>query len=198
LGAGGNAPESPSQYHGADLSFRDVINVLNANTPAVIAVFIAIFLVSTFVAFAGARVDLTKSPLRFVATGCIYAAGLPGALSSALVLYTLFFRNDDLLDVSLAVYALPLVCMIACHVVMSRKLDLKQVPGFDRLEGLAIVLILGFFGALVLHNTRFFFWFHGTFLDFLIVAAVMIAVLHWAGRRMFGEPKRRGSEPLSE
>ena len=180
------------------MSLRDVINVLNANTPAVIALFFGIFLVSTLVAFAAAKVDLTKSPLRFVATGCIYAAGLPGAFSAALVLYTLFFRNDDLLDVSLAVYALPLVCMIACHVVMSRKLDLRQVPGFDRLEGLAIVLILGFFGALVLHNTRFFFWFHGSFLDFLIVAAVIIGVLHWASRRMFGEPRRRGGTGISE
>jgi len=187
-----------SQYYEADLSLRDVINALNANTPAVIAGFVIIFLVSTYVAFAGAKVDLTKSPLRFVATGCIYAAGLPGAFSSALVLYTLFFRNDDLLDVSLAVYALPLVCMIACHVVMSRKLDLRQVPGFDRLEGLAIVLILGFLGALLLRNTRIFFWFHGSFLDFLVAAAVIIAILHWAGRRMFGQPRRRGGAPLGE
>lgn len=158
-----------------------------------LALFVGIFVASLVVAFAGAKVDLTKSPLRWAATACIYAAGIPGAFSSALVLYTLFFRNDDLLDVSLAVYAVPILCMAACHVVMSRKLDLHQVPGFDRLEGLAIVLILGFFGALVLHNTRFFFWFHGTLVDFLIVAGVLIAVLHWGTRRMFGEPRRRGS-----
>jgi hypothetical protein len=177
------------------LSLRDVINALNANSPAVFAGFTAVFLLSLFVAIAGAKVDLSRSPLRLAATMCIYAAGLPGAFAVALVLYTLFFRNDDLLDVSLAVYAAPIACMIACYVVMSRKLDLGHVPGFDRMEGLALVLIIGFFGALVLHNTRFFFWFHGSFIDFLIVAAVLIAVLHWAGRRVLGEPRRGVGRP---
>jgi hypothetical protein len=173
------------------LSLRDVIKALDANTPMVVAFFVAIFLVNAFVAFAGAKVNLSKSPLRWAAAGCIYAAGLPGALAAALVLYTLFFRNDDLLDVSLGVYVVPFVCMLACHIVMSRKLDLRQVPGFDRMEGLAIVLIIGFFAALVLHNTRFIIWFGGGFIDFLIIAAVIIAILHFATRRMFGDPRRR-------
>jgi len=168
-----------------------VIKALDGNAIVVIAAYAALFLVSTYVAFAGAKVELAKSPLRWVATLCIYAAGLPGALSAALLLYTVFFRHDDLLDVSLAVYVVPLACMLACHVVMSRKLDLHEVPGFDRLEGLAIVLIVGFFAALVLHNTRFIVWFGGGFIDFLIVAAVVIVILHLATRRMFGEPRRR-------
>jgi hypothetical protein len=179
------------QYHEGVLSLRDVIKALDANTPLVMACFLGIFLLSVFVAFAGAKVDLSKSPLRWVAAGCIYAAGLPGALSAALVLYTLFFRNDGLLYVSIGVYVVPFVCMLACHIVMSRKLDLRQVPGFDRMEGLAIVLIIGFFGALVLHNTRFIIWFGGGFVDFLIIAAVIILILHVATRRMFGEPRRR-------
>lgn len=175
------------------MTLRDVIKLLDANSPAVAFLFVAIFGCSLLVAFAGAKVDLSRSRLRYAATACIYAAGLPGALSAALVLYTLFFRNDDLLDVSLVAYVVPIVNMAASYFVLSRKLDLHEVPGFDRLEGLAIVLVLGFFGALVLHNTRFFFWFHGTLWDFLIVAAVLIAALHWATRRMFGEPRRRGS-----
>ena len=191
-------PLTFAQYHEGVLSLRDVIRALDANTPAVIAFFVLIFAVSVLVAFAGAKADLSKSPLRWVAASCIYAAGLPGALAAALLLYTLFFRNDDLLDVSLAVYVLPLVCMLGCHIVMSRKLDLREVPGFDRLEGLAIVLIIGFFAALVLRNTRFFIWFGGGLLDFLILAAVIIVILHWASRRMFGEPRRRGGTDFSQ
>jgi hypothetical protein len=124
----------------------------------------------------------------------VYAVCVPGMLSAVLTAYSLFFRNENLLEVNLLVYVLPLVSMIVTLVFVQKNVGFDAVRGFNRLSGLMILIACSFGLALAIHKTHLFVGFFGSIDRLFLLAAGIFGLLKWSGYMLF----RRKDEPIKD
>lgn len=131
------------------------------------------------------------SPWRFFYAGLVYLVCIPGLLAAVLVAYGVFFLRQNLLQVNLFVYFLPLASMIATLVIVGRQADWDELPGVDRLYALMVILVVTFGVTLAIQKTRIFVFFGGTIRSLLLIALACFLLLKWANWKLFGSGGKR-------
>lgn len=114
----------------------------------------------------------------------IYLVSVPGILAAVLTGYGLFFLRADLRNVPIVVYFLPVASMVATWTLMRRQVDLDDVPGFDRLSALLLLITVCFAVAFFLNRLFFGVLFFGSLWGLLGIAIAAFALLRWAVRRL--------------
>ena len=103
-----------------------------------------------------------SSPWKYVYALLVYLASVPGMFAGVITAYSLFFSRDNLLDVNPLVYFLPIVSMIATLVLIRNAVAFDEVPGFDRLSGLMVMVGCSFAVALAIQKTNIWIVFGGS------------------------------------
>ena len=124
----------------------------------------------------------------------VYLTCVPGMFAGVLTAYTLFFSRENLLDTNLLVYFLPIVSMIVTLVLIRKNVAFDEVPGFDRLSGLMVMVGCSFAIALAIQKTRIWIVFGGSIERLFILAAAIFGLLKWGAYTLF----RRRDEPKAE
>lgn len=114
----------------------------------------------------------------------IYMVTIPGMLSVSLIAYSLFFIQQNLLQVDLFSYFLPPVSMFVTLVLIGRKTSIKRLPGMDNMIGLMIILGIVFLILLLLLKTRIWIAFVGPLQTLLIVGFVLFFTLRWGLKKL--------------
>jgi hypothetical protein len=133
-------------------------------------------------------------PWKYLYSVLVYLACVPGMFAGVLTGYTLFFSRESLLDTSLLVYFLPIVSMIVTLVLIRKNVSFDEVPGFDRLSGLMVMVGCSFAIALAIQKTRILILFGGSIERLFILAAGIFGFLKWGAYMLF----RRRDEPKTE
>ncbi len=127
-----------------------------------------------------------NAPWRYLYAVLVYAACVPGIFAAVLMVYALFFSGENLLDVSVTLYLVPVVAMVATLGLMRRSVDFDSVPGFNRLTGLMAMLAVAFVVALVLRSLRVWLFFGAPMIWFFVLVAALFVLFKWGGRLLFG------------
>ncbi len=133
-----------------------------------------------------------EAPWRYAYSLLVYSTCLPGIFAAVLAAYGLFILRENLLEVNLLVYLLPIVSMAGTLALMSRRVSFDDVPGFDRLSGLMVVIGITFVMVLAIERTRIWIFFGSSFATLLLLVAGIFLLLHWGARRML---RARGGDP---
>jgi hypothetical protein len=159
-------------------------------------VLVAAFVVPTLLAWLAGRMHERgrggTAPWKYVYAGLVYVACVPGMFASVITAYTLFFRRENLLDANLLVYFLPIVSMIATLIFIRKNVSFDEVPGFDRLSGLMVMVGCSFAIALAIQKTNIWLFFGGSIEKLFILAAAIFALIKWGSYMLFrqrDEPK---------
>lgn len=131
--------------------------------------------------------------LRYVYSVLVYVACIPGIFAAVLTAYALFFTSKNLLDVNVLVYLLPLIAMGVTLVFVRKAVKLDDVPGFDRLSGLMVMLAMTFALVLGIQKTRIWVVFFGSLPMLIGLVVGIFALLKWGSYMFFrsrDEPKR--------
>ncbi len=126
-----------------------------------------------------------NSATRQLLSVLLYLVTIPGMFSVVLIAYTLFFSRQSLLQVNVVLYFLPVLSMITSLVLLSRFTPLKQIPGFERLYALMILLAIVFIIVLALYKMRLFIGFAGSFTSLVLTAVAVFFALRWALKKFF-------------
>ena len=100
--------------------------------------------------------------------------------------YSILFIRQNLLQVNALIYFLPLVSMAITLALVGRKVSFEELPGFDRLSGLVVLIAATFVVILALERTRIWLLFGGSMGTLLVAAALIYSVLKWAASRICG------------
>jgi hypothetical protein len=95
------------------------------------------------------------SPLwtRCLLATAIYLAVVPGVGMIVVLLYMVFFVRLNLLhEMHLVLHLLPIVSMVATLWAATRLAPFAAIPGFDRLQGLLLLVGLSFAALLLVHK----------------------------------------------
>lgn len=117
----------------------------------------------------------------------VYLSAIPGMLSASLLFYSLLIAGHDLLKVDAIVYFLPIFSMATAFFLISRKIDLDRLPGFGRLSGLMILLLLVWVGVLCLYRFRFVIGFFSSVESLLLIGLIMFGIFKYAANKVSGE-----------
>ncbi|GBC62197.1 hypothetical protein DENIS_3166 [Desulfonema ishimotonii] len=131
-------------------------------------------------------------PWTYLYASLVYLVCIPGMFSAILTAYSLFFIRQNLLQVSLVVYFLPIACMIVTLVLIRKRVFAwDRLPGVDRLCALMLILGISFGIALFIQKTRVWIFFGGSVGTLILIALFCFALLKWATHTLF----RAGDEP---
>ena len=128
---------------------------------------------------------------KYLYSVLVYVACVPGMFAGVLTAYTLFFSRENLLDTSLLAYFLPIASMVVTLALVRKNVAFDDVPGFDRLSGLMVMVGCSFAIALAIQKTRIWIFFGGSIERLFILAGAIFALLKWSAYMLF----RRRDEP---
>ncbi|MCX6904102.1 MAG: hypothetical protein NTW03_11640 [Verrucomicrobia bacterium] len=135
-----------------------------------------------------------NAPWKYAYSVLVYLACVPGLFAAVLTGCALFMSRENLLDVNPLVYFLPVISMIVTLVLLRKNVSFEQVPGFDRLSGLMVMIGCSFALALAVQKTNIWIFFGGSIEKLFLLAAGVFALLKWGTYSLF----RRRDEPKKE
>ena len=161
-------------------------------------VLVAIFVALPLIAFLLGRVHAPDRggafPWKYFYSVLVYLACVPGMFAAILTGYAFFVTKENLQDVNLLVYVLPLVSMIVTLIFIRKTVSFELIPGFNRLSGLMVMLACSFAIALAILKTNIWIFFGGSLEKLFLLAAGVFALLKWGTYMLF----RRRNEPVQE
>lgn len=133
-----------------------------------------------------------ESPWKHLYALLVYLSCIPGVLASVVTGYSLFFVSTNLLQANVLVYFLPIVSMVATLTLIGKNVEFREVPGFDRLSGLIVMIAVSFVIALAVTKTRIWLMFGASIEVLFAIAVFAFALLRWGSHALFrakGEPR---------
>src|ERR1043166_7026314 len=167
------------------MTLRELISFLNHQPLVLVIIFVLAPLSAWVCGFLHERGSGGNAPWKYVYSVLVYLACVPGIFATVLTGYALFFTKENLLDLSVLVYVLPIVSMIVTLALIRKNVSFDAVPGFDRLSGLMVMLGCAFAIALAIEKTRIWIFFGGSIDRLLILAAGIFALLKWGTYMLF-------------
>lgn len=176
---------------GGFVTVRDFIDLLSTNPWILVAVLLLPPLLTGIVGLLHGRADGAQTPWRYLYALLVYWTCIPGIFAAVLTAYSLFFVHENLLQANVLIYFLPIAAMLVTLVLIGKQASIQNLPGFDRLSGLMVMLAVSFVLALAIEKTRLFLFFGAPVATLVLVAAFLFALLKWGSYMLF----RRQSEP---
>jgi hypothetical protein len=134
------------------MTINELLKWLEQYQQAVALWFVAVPLLT----YAGGALLKALSPLmaRYLLAVVIYLAVIPGVGMTVVLLYMVFFVRLNLLqEMHLVLHLLPIVSMLATLWAAARLVPFTAIPGFDRLQGLLLLVGVSFAALLFVHKT---------------------------------------------
>lgn len=179
------------------MTVRDLIELAGRQPLALAAFFVVPPVAAWICGVWHGRGNGGKAPWKYVYSVLVYLACVPGVFAAVVTAYSLFFRNESMLDVNLLVYFLPLVSMIVTLVLIRRNVTFDEVPGFDRLAGLMMMIGCSFAVALAIQKTNLFVVFGGSIGLLLALALGVFALIKWGTYLLFRRKDESKQPPPS-
>ena len=173
------------------MTTRQIMQAADEFPLVVGSVFVALTLAAWVCGWLHGKGNGGKAPWKYIYSFLVYAVSVPGIFTSVLCGYIVFFTEENLMDVSLLCYILPVVAMAVTLLLIRRNVSFDEVPGFDRLSGLMVMIGCSFALALALQKTRIWILAGVSFQHLLLVALGVFALLKWGTFMLF----RRRDEP---
>lgn len=119
----------------------------------------------------------TQAPWKYLYAILVYLTCIPGLSMSVLTAYQLFVQKVNLLSLDLVVYLLPITSMVITLLLIRSQISFKDIPGFNRLSGLMLMLAAAFGIVFILDRLRLLVIFHGSILWLLGLAALLFILM---------------------
>jgi EamA domain-containing membrane protein RarD len=161
------------------MTLQDIFNQIGQNPNAIIGFFVGLP-IFTFVALQFSKEESYDNPWRYMYSGIVYLACIPGISAIVLTIYTAIFQRQSLLNVNFFVYFLPIISMIITLLILRSRLDLRRIPGFKQVSGFLMIIAAVVITMLILDKMRILVLFYGN-IWFLVGVFVVLFVVFKIG-----------------
>ncbi|OMH34802.1 hypothetical protein [Motiliproteus sp. MSK22-1] len=170
------------------MSVNELLSLVSAHNHEVIAFFVTIPLI-TFILSYMAKPAGSPGVAHYALSGVVYLVSFPGMFAATLVFYALLIAHQNMLEVNAVVYFLPILSMGLVFYLIRRKMAFERLPGFGRLSGLMLLLLLVCIVILFLYRLRFVIGFFSSIESLGVIAIVLFLLFKWATAKMMGHKK---------
>ncbi|MEO5906541.1 MAG: hypothetical protein ABIQ11_07435 [Saprospiraceae bacterium] len=124
------------------------------------------------------------SPWKYLYSTLIYMVSIPGIFAVTLSIYLFLFERRSIMDTNLYTQVIPILSMAATILIIKRQVTLDQVPGFDKLSGLIMIIATMMALMWIIDKTHIYAI---TFMPFYVVILILLAgffVIRYGLRRL--------------
>jgi hypothetical protein len=166
------------------MTIEELISAANTNASS-IYIYMAVMPLIALLFNAVVTVDGFNKGFKYGYTALIYAVCIPGIISILLCIYGFFFIKQNMLQVNILIYFLPIIIMVLTLWIVKRKIGYEYIPGFKRLSSLFLLIAISSILAFLLQKTNIYLgiFAYATIKNLFLVFAIILAVLYVAWRR---------------
>ncbi len=168
------------------MTLQEFFDLLNNNTLVVFTFIICVPLTALLANYLSGK-SAASAPWKYLYSGLIYLAAIPGIFVVTLLAYLFLFERVNVMELDIFIHILPIFTMIATLMIIRKKVNLDLIPGFGKLSGLLSMILVVLLILWILDRTRLWVV---TFLPFqfaLVIFAVLLIVFMWGWRRVSGD-----------
>lgn len=165
------------------MTLQELINTISLHPNTILAYYAVLVAIAVIFALYINRENF-KSPFTYIYATIVYAVSIPAMLSVILIIYGLFFRHTDFLQVDVLAYFLPIAVLILILILFNKTVGLSQIPGFGRISGLFAIILLSFMMTYFIQKTFIGIFFIGNFKTLLILFLAVLVLIKIAWDRV--------------
>jgi hypothetical protein len=155
------------------MTLQELFNLLSENPVWILFYFIGIP-VTAILLGVFSKEDSENTPWKYLYCTLIYLSCVPGIFSFTLSVYFFLFEKRSILETDVYTQILPLLSMIATLFIIRQNADLDKIPGFDKINGLVLIIGSLLTGMWILDRTHIIAI---SFMPFYAVVLILIGLL---------------------
>lgn len=137
------------------MTLGDFFQTLSDSPEVVCFLFISVPL-TAFLASIFGKNEGAKSPWKHLYSFLVYAACIPGIFAITLNVYLFLFERQSIMSANLFTQVLPIISMVLTLWLIKKNVSFNDIPGFDKLGGLIMILTSLIIVMWILEKTRIF------------------------------------------
>jgi hypothetical protein len=166
------------------MTLRELFDYLSLHPAGVISFFLVLPMAALLAGWMG-RGEAHESPWKYFYSALVFLCCIPGIFAAALAVYLfLFERSGSIFNLNLLTQVLPVVSMIATLALVRRNASFGQIPGFNRLSDLVLMILAVFVLMFLIDRTRIVAWVNIPFYWLFAIVAAMLIFIRFGLKRM--------------
>ena len=166
------------------MTLQEFLEQCAANPLWIIIYFLSLPIISLWALWL-TKGEADKSPWNFLYSSLMYMACIPGIFAITLNIYLFLFERRSVFDADIYSQILPIISMVATLFIIRKNIRFEDIPGFQKIGGLFIVI-----GALLsimwfLDKTRIVVFSYMPFYYVLIIIVVLLIAIRFGTKKMF-------------
>ena len=167
------------------MTLKDVFDYLTANPNLVLFLTVAIP-VSALLIGLFSKGEGHLSPWRYLYSFLIYSVCVPGIFILMFNVYLFLFERQSIWDLNLYTQILPIVLMIITLAIIRNSVSLDDIPGFEKLGGLLVMITAILMIMWFIDKTRIVVFTYMPFSQVLLIMVGLLVVVRYAWKRIAG------------
>lgn len=157
----------------------------SANGILVRNIFIALPILAGFASYFG-KDESHKYPWPYFYSALIYAVCIPGIFAVTLNIYLFLFERRSIMNANVYTQILPILSMIFTLFFVKKNVDIRTVPGFDKIGQLIFVLTVLISLLWILEKTNIVVFTYLPFYQFLLMFIGALILIRFGLKNLFG------------
>ena len=158
------------------MTLGEFFDILSRNPAIVLFYFIAVPLTALLAYFFGKN-EGHLSPWKYLYSVLIYLTAVPGIFAITLCIYKFFFERQGIEQINIYTELVPIGSMILTLWLIRKNVSLDDIPGFDKLSGLMIVIAVVLVIMWILDKTHIFVFTSFPFVYVLLLLIVLFILI---------------------
>ncbi len=123
------------------------------------------------------------SPWKYLYSMLIYLVCVPGIFAFTLNVYLFLFERRSVLDSDIYTQILPIISMIATLLIIRKNVSYRDIPGFEKLSGLVMMILATFAFMWLLDKTRIYVFSYVPFWQAILIFAGLFLLIRFGWSR---------------
>jgi len=166
------------------MTLQEFLELCSANPSFIIMYFFTLPIAALLAWWLG-KGEAHESPWKFMYSALMFLACIPGIFAITLNVYLFLFEKRSIMEADIYSQILPILSMVATLLIIRKNTRFENIPGFQKLGGLfmvigAVLIIMWF-----LEKTRIVVFSYMPFYYVLIILAVLFIVIRFGTKKLF-------------
>ncbi|MEZ4984079.1 MAG: hypothetical protein R2795_03415 [Saprospiraceae bacterium] len=165
------------------MTLRDFFEA-GAAQPVYIVFYFTIIPLTALLAGWLANEEGNESPWKYLYSTLLYLVCVPGIFAISLQIYLFLFERRSIFDMSILMEVMPVLSMIATILIIRKNADMNQIPGFDKLSGLVMMISAALAIMWFIDRTHIVVFSYMPFYQVLLIFAVLMLMIRWGWSKL--------------
>jgi len=165
------------------MTLGQFFEVVSAEPSIVIFYFFALPF-TAFLAGIFGKGDGHLSPWKYLYSGLVYFACIPGIFALTLSIYLFLFERKSIMDTNIYTQILPVFCMIITLWLIRKNVNLRFIPGFGRINSLFFMITVLISLMWILEKTHIWVISFIPFYQFILFFILLLVIIRIAWTRI--------------